>query len=336
MTDTATARYGARQQSQGSNTNTWGDDKLNEVLRLFDRGSKGVQTLVLTGNTTLSWTNYTATNDGQCAVLKLAGSLSAPAVLIVPSVEWTWDLIGNATGQTVTVKTAAGTGVSIPAGRGVPIYCDGADCANRMGAAIPSAASVAGELAVAGALSIAGKISGVAAGTAATDAVNKTQMETALATAGLPATAGAVLNSSSDTTAGYLAQKITMGFSTATTTQLSGLLSVQLSTKNAGSNEKSKLTFGEGYVGGFLDGGVQAAQFTPARGTAYDVDCTAATVTVNLGGMTSVQIGHEIKLNHFGNFPMLLLGTVNGQSNMYITDTSNQAYRYTGASWGWN
>lgn len=41
MTDTATSRYGARQQSQGSNTNTWGDDKLNEALWLFDRGSKG-------------------------------------------------------------------------------------------------------------------------------------------------------------------------------------------------------------------------------------------------------------------------------------------------------
>ena len=83
MTDTATARYGARQQSQGSNTNTWGDDKLNEVLRLFDRGSKGYQSLVLSGDTTLTWSNYVATNTGQCAVLVLTGSLSAAASLTV-------------------------------------------------------------------------------------------------------------------------------------------------------------------------------------------------------------------------------------------------------------
>src|SRR5688572_5025973 len=98
MTDTATSRFGARQQSQGSNTNTWGDDKLNEVLRLFDRGSKGIQSLAMTGDTTLSWTSYVATNDGQCAILILTGSLSTAANLIVPSVEWHWDLIKNSTG----------------------------------------------------------------------------------------------------------------------------------------------------------------------------------------------------------------------------------------------
>src|SRR5688500_2712051 len=108
MTDSATARYGARQQSQGSNTNTWGDDKLNEVLRLFDRGSKGYQALAMTGSTTLTWTNYGATNDGQCAILKLTGSLSSGVNLVVPSVEWVWDLVWNATGQTVTIKTSAG------------------------------------------------------------------------------------------------------------------------------------------------------------------------------------------------------------------------------------
>jgi hypothetical protein len=210
MTDSATARYGARQQSQGSNTNTWGDDKLNEALRLFDRGSKGYQSLVMTGDTTLNWTNYVATNTGQCAVLKLTGSLSVAASLTVPSVEWTWDLIANTTGQTITLKTVAGTGVEIPTGRGLPIYCDGVDCHNRMGSNIPSAASIAGGLSVAGAVTVAGKVSGVAAGIAGTDAVNKTQMEAAIATAAIPATNGTMFNSSGDTLAGYNVQKNAM------------------------------------------------------------------------------------------------------------------------------
>ncbi|MBY0512040.1 MAG: hypothetical protein K2P94_18030 [Rhodospirillaceae bacterium] len=218
MTDTATSRYGARQQSQGSNTNTWGDDKLNEVLRLLDRGSKGYQSIALTGDQTLSWSNYVATNTGQCAVLVLTGSLSAVAALTVPSVEWQWDLIKNATGQTVTVKTAAGSGVAIAHGQYMSVYCDGADCYNGSPTNLP------------GAVTVAGKISGVTAGTAATDAVNKTQMETAIATAALPATAGTVLNSSSDTTAGYLGQKITEG------------TGIDIAVQNSGGNENIQIS----------------------------------------------------------------------------------------------
>ena len=140
MTDTATDRLGLRQQSQGSNTNTWGDDKLNEALRLVDRAMHGVQSLTLTGDTTLSWSNYVATNDGQVAWLTLTGSLSSVANLVVPSKQWAWKGIKNQTGQTITVKTSAGTGVAIPNGRQISVYCDGSDCAfagpNYLGAVI--------------------------------------------------------------------------------------------------------------------------------------------------------------------------------------------------------
>lgn len=226
MTDTASARYKARQQSQGSNTNTWGDDKLNEVLRLFDRGSKGVQSLAITGDTTLTWTNYVATNDGQCAVLLLTGSLSAVANLIVPSTEWQWDVIKNSTGQTVTVKTSAGTGVAIGNGKYMSVYCDGADCYNGSPTVLPGAATIAG------AVTVAGIISGVTAGVASTDAVNKTQMETAIATASTPATAGTILNSLNDTTAGYGAQKSRTASDSLTT----------YTTQNAGANEYQELS----------------------------------------------------------------------------------------------
>lgn len=162
MTDTPTSRYGARQQSQGSNTNTWGDDKLNELFRLFDRGSKGVQSLAMSGDTALNWSNYVATNDGQCAVLLLTGSLSSPASLTVPSREWHWSVIKNTTGQTVTVKTSGGSGVAIANGKYMSVYCDAADCTNASPTALPGAASVSGALAV------SGKITGVTAGTDST------------------------------------------------------------------------------------------------------------------------------------------------------------------------
>lgn len=185
MTDTATDRYKARQQSQGSNTNTWGDDKLNEVLRLLDRGSKGYQALAMTGDTTLTWTNYVATNDGQCSVLKLTGSLSSAASLTVPSTQWQWDVIWNTTGQTITVKASAGTGVAIPNGRKAAVFCDATDCY----------------------LSVPNILDSITL-TNNRDSVDKLALETAIANASLPASAGTVLVSATDTTAGYIGAKI--------------------------------------------------------------------------------------------------------------------------------
>lgn len=201
MTDTPTSRYGARQQSQGSNTNTWGDDKLNEVLRLMDRGSKGYQALAMTGDTTLSWTSYVATNNGQCSILKLTGSLLSAANLVVPSVEWVWQLVWNTTGQTITMKTSAGTGIAIPNGRQVAVFCDGSDCEygapNYIGEQITL--------------------------TNARDLVDKNALETAIATSTIPAAAGTVLVSATDTTAGYLGSKLTAGTGlTSSVTSLGG------------------------------------------------------------------------------------------------------------------
>jgi len=212
MTDSATSRYGARQQSQGSNTNTWGDDKLNEALRLFDRGSKGVQAIAMTGDQTLSWSNYAATNTGQCAVLVLTGSLSTAANLVVPSVEWQWDLVKNSTGQTITVKTAAGAGAAIPNGRQAPVFCDAADCyfgsANYIGVDVTE--------------------------TNARDVMDKAAVEVAIANAALPASAGTVLNSIADTTAGYHGGKHTVS--------AAGNLTAAFTTANPGGDEDLLLT----------------------------------------------------------------------------------------------
>lgn len=199
MTDTATSRYGARQQSQGSNTNTWGDDKLNEVLRLLDRGSKGYEAIAMTGSTTLSWSNYVATNSGQVSVLKLTGSLSSAANLVVPSVEWVWPIIWNTTGQTITVKTSAGTGVQIPTGRKASVFCDATDCYFASPNIIDSITL-----------------------TNSRDLVDKNNLETALANSSGVATAGTLLVSATDTTAGYLGQKIAVAGDLALTVQNGG------------------------------------------------------------------------------------------------------------------
>lgn len=299
MTDSATARYGARQQSQGSNTNTWGDDKLNEVMRLLDRGSKGYQALAMTGDTTLSWTNYIATNDGQTAVLKLTGSLSAVANLVVPSVGWVWDTVWNTTGQTITMKTSAGTGVAIPNGRKAAVFCDATDCyfgvANYLGDDIIEANN--------------------------RDIMDSAAVATAIANAVIPAAAGTVRVTVTDTTAGYLGAKVNVTGS--------GAASVVASTTNPAGNEVKTfaITVGDG---GLSDGGLQSASFAAAVGTAYAIP-TGGTVT--LPAATGSR--RKIELAIYGTGTTTLSGTisaggvilsslvVDGDQTLTITDADS-------------
>lgn len=286
MTDTASSRYGLRQQSQGSNTNSWGDDKLNEALRLLDRGSKGYQALAVTGDATLSWTNYIATNDGQCAVLKLTGSLSSVAAITVPSTGWVWDLIWNTTGQTVTVKTSAGTGIAIPNGRQVGAFCDASDvyfaAPNYIGLDITEANS--------------------------RDLIDKAALDAAIATSTIPAATGAILISATDTTAGYIGTKIAV----------SGAL-IEVITNPTG-NALITLSVGDG---GLIDGGLKSASFTAAVGTSYTVPVGGTIVMPTASGtrrkiaLTIAGVGISTLtglINSLTSFPL------EGNQTVYLTD----------------
>lgn len=306
MTDSATSRYKARQQSQGSNTNTWGDDKLNEVLRLLDRGSKGYQALAMTGDTTLTWTNYVATNDGQCAVLKLTGSLSSAASLTVPSAEWQWDVIWNTTGQTITVKTSAGTGVAIPNGRKAAVFCDATDCY----------------------LSVPNIIDSITL-TNNRDSVDKLALETAIATASLPATAGTVLVTAADTTAGYLGAKVNVTGS--------GAATVTPSTTDPAGNEVKTFAVSVGALG-LTDGGDKTTSFTAAVSTRYTV---SGTLTMTTPGPTSTSPSKG-DIFMFAKYGTALL-TVNLDglkfeavaTNPTTTTPGLNIWQYTDATTGW-
>ena len=212
MADTPTNRYGARQQSLGSNTNTWGDTKLNEVLQLLDRGSKGFQALTVNGDATITWTNYVATNDGQVATIKLVtGSVADAFALTFPSKEWAF-AVWNNTAHAATIKCSGGTGVTIPANRKVRLFCDGTDIGDSTPNYLPTATTL----------------------TNAQDVPSYTQVQTLLANAALPASEGAILNSAADTTAGYLTQKLAVTSSTG---------ELAKSTDNPAGNEATRLTF---------------------------------------------------------------------------------------------
>ena len=187
MTDSASSILLQRIQSVGSNVNLWGG-YVNNNLETLERASKGYQALAVTGDATVSWTNYSASNTGAVARLKLTGSLAASATLTFPAYQ-NYVSVNNAAGATVTIKCSGGTGVAIPNGQTSLIYCDGTDYSNAGPTIGPT-------------------------GTQNTSTYAYAQwgaVETAIANAGIPASAGTVLVSGTDTTAGYLSTKLIEG-----------------------------------------------------------------------------------------------------------------------------
>jgi hypothetical protein len=305
MVSTASTRYKVEKQAVGENTNTWGDTRLNNGLETLDRGSKGYESLALTGDTTLTWSNYSATNSGQVSILKLTGSLTSTTVLTVPSTEWQWDSIINATGASVTVKTSAGTGVTIQNGYRLAAYCD----ATNVNYGSPTQ--------VGGDVYAGGQVKNLTAGTATTDAVNKAQMDAAIAAATTSSTAGTVRCTSSDTTAKFLTACFT--------TQISGALSFQIATINSGSNEQTQITASVGVLG-LTDGGRKTASFTASSNSRYQCawasngtitlpaspaqgDVIQIAVLYSSSGYTTSIAPNGKKIN--GSTSTLALGTVN-------------------------
>ena len=175
-------------------------------MQMIEQASKGYQALAVTGNATITWTNYTTANPGECGFLKLTGTLSSAATLTFPGNQ-NFLVVKNAAGATVTIMCSAGTGVAIPNGRTALIACDGTDY-----------------------FDVGHNWVGVATTlTNSGDLVSLLQLQTAIAAAsGL--TAPFILNSAADTTPGYLGTKIAVAGN------------LTLTTQNAGANEKSLIT----------------------------------------------------------------------------------------------
>ncbi len=208
MADTADSILLIRLQETGANLNIWGG-YLNTALQTMTRADKGYQEYTVNGDATISWSNFSASNDLSVANVKLvAGTASASFTLTAPSYQQDVT-IWNATSYAATIKVSGGTGVTIPAGRIADVFCDGTDFRTAGITYLPTFATPL-----------------VNAG----DIVTKSTLETAIANATLAATAGTVLISAADTTAKYLNQTITV--------TVTGSTTLQVSTLNPGANEQ--------------------------------------------------------------------------------------------------
>jgi hypothetical protein len=126
VADTPSSILLLRLQATGSNTNLWGG-YLNTALSTLERAAKGYQAYSATGSATISWANYSASNDFAVAFAKINSSgLAGAYTLTLPSQQAYFGAWNN-TSYAGTLKNTGGTGIAIPANRRALLYGDGTD-----------------------------------------------------------------------------------------------------------------------------------------------------------------------------------------------------------------
>jgi len=257
---------GIELQNAGENLNTWGDPQLNTALQVVARSAHGYQSLSLADSTTISGTNYVATNFDEVASLNIGGTPSAAFNVVFPARQKRL-LVKNSTSQTATLKLAASTGFALPAGRTAWAVITGSDVENWSANYI---APITGE-----------------SGQTLVD-VDYLNQAIANISSGF-STNGTVFVTSADTTANYLASKLEAG---------SG---ITLTTTSVASNETIRITNSRPILDTIIlaDGSVKSADFDVSANTRYILDCTSTAITAY--GSSAPTVGDQILFQKFGN-----------------------------------
>lgn len=119
---TASTHLGYEDQATGANNNTWGD-VADENFRIFE---KAITDTSLSLSTTGGITTLT-TEQNRAPMFTVTGVLASNATIRVKdtATKFFW-VLNNTTGAfTVTVTTASGTGVTVPANRTVLLFSNG-------------------------------------------------------------------------------------------------------------------------------------------------------------------------------------------------------------------
>jgi hypothetical protein len=114
----------------GEQTDTWGSTTNNNFQYALEEGITGYATATFPSDADYDWSaGYVNSNTAQAQrnlVIEVLGTLSATRNLIVPTIEKQY-IVYNATtgGQSILVKTFAGTGVTVPNGARAHLFVDG-------------------------------------------------------------------------------------------------------------------------------------------------------------------------------------------------------------------
>ena len=114
----------------GENSGTWGNITNTNLGTAAEQAIVGLGNVdyVSDANLTISITNSNAAQAARALVLNVTSSLSLTNTreLVVPTIEKQYIVQNNTTGgQSITVKTSAGTGITVPNGRKAHLYVNG-------------------------------------------------------------------------------------------------------------------------------------------------------------------------------------------------------------------
>ena len=127
MASTYTANTGIEKIGSGEQAGTWGTT-TNTNFDIIDDALNGVLSLAISGNTTLTTSDGTASNGHHKVILLTDSVSSAFNLTISPNDQQKWYFINNNTDQICTALQGGGSGttVAIGAGASAIIYADGA------------------------------------------------------------------------------------------------------------------------------------------------------------------------------------------------------------------
>ena len=117
----------------GELVGTWGDVANDGLTELVDAAIAGTATVAMTdANYTLTFADGAADEARQMFVV-LTGALTAQRNVVCPSVSKLYFVANTTTGdQSIVFKTNAGTGITVPNGAAMVLYCDGTNVVNAI------------------------------------------------------------------------------------------------------------------------------------------------------------------------------------------------------------
>jgi hypothetical protein len=112
----------------GENTTTWGDiTNVNLGTALEEAIAGSADVTFASNNQTLTLTDTNATQTARNMRLRCTGTTGGSTRdLVVPTIEKPY-IVQNDCADSVVVKTSAGTGITVPAGKTMWVYADGTD-----------------------------------------------------------------------------------------------------------------------------------------------------------------------------------------------------------------
>lgn len=125
MPSTYSPRLRLELQATGENDTTWGA-KANNVFETIEYAIAGAATIVMADADYTLTEGFGVSDEARNAIILVTGPLTAQRSVICGNQSKTY-IVKNATsgGFPITIKTSAGTGVSIVNGASATVYCDG-------------------------------------------------------------------------------------------------------------------------------------------------------------------------------------------------------------------